>query len=97
MKKGSACVIATGRVATQQLASTPMQPVLTVNAVCVAVQVGDENYEDASLLQLTAGVRRQRNSASQSHDVDDESSPSSSSSSAEDEDSSCSGCSSNEG
>ena len=49
--------------------------------VCVAVQVGDVNYEDASLLQSNAGGRRQRSSASQSHDVDDESSSSSSSSS----------------
>ena len=74
-----------------------MQPILIVNAVCVTVQVGDENYENASLLQLTAGCRRQRNSASLCHDVDDESSSSSSSSSADDEDSSSSGCSSSEG
>ena len=61
--------------------STPMQPILTVNTVCVAIQVGDVNHEDTSLLQSTAGGRRQRSSASQSHDVDDESSSSSSSSS----------------
>ena len=67
--------------------STPMQPSLTVNAVCVAVQVGDVNYEDSSLPQSTAGGKRQRSNASQSHDVVDESSSSSSSSSADDADS----------
>ena len=74
-----------------------MQPILTVNAGCGAVQVGDVNYEDASLLQLTAGGSRERSSASRSHDVDDETSSSSSSSNADDEDSSSSGCSSSEG
>ena len=34
---------------------------------CAAVQVGDVNYEDESLVQLTGGGRREMSSVSQSH------------------------------
>ena len=40
------------------------------NAECAAVHVGDVNYEDESLVQLTGGGRREMSSASQSHDVE---------------------------
>ena len=42
------------------------------DAGCAAVQAGDVNYEDASLLQSTGGGRRERSSASQGQDVVDE-------------------------
>ena len=60
----SACVIATRRVAAHRLMLIPLQPILTVNTECAAVQVGDVNHEDEFLVQLTGGGRREMSSAS---------------------------------